>query len=241
MGASSTDPQAELDERPAHEVTLGAFYIDQYEVSVAQFAQFLRSLGSHAPSACLGYTCARTKLETVQSHIYTGPAYNVEAGFENYPVNNVTWYGALAYCQWAGGRLPTEAEWEFAARGTDGRLYPWGNAAPEDTLAVFGSQRYEALQPVDSLPEGISPFGLFHMAGNVWEWTMTPYLPTYATPAAPATPVPALARFARVLRGGSWRSAPEALRVTNRRGADPLRFDSFGPDTGFRCVIEAGE
>ncbi len=239
LGASADDAQAELDERPAHEVRLGAYYIDRYEVSVAQFAAFLRSLGSHAPSACLGYTCARTKLETVQSHIYTGPAYNVEAGFEKYPVNNVTWYGAQAYCAWVGGRLPTEAEWEFAARGADGRIYPWGATPPQAGLAVFGQSRYDALQPVDSLPEGASAFGLFHMSGNVWEWTLDAYQPTYATPAAPATPVPALARVARALRGGSWQSPAAELRASNRRGADPLRFDEFGPDVGFRCVVEA--
>lgn len=233
MGAPAEDAQAGLNERPQHEVTLAGFYIDRYEVSVAQFATFLRSLGSHAPSACLGYTCARTKLETLQSHIYPGPAYNVETGFENYPVNNVTWYGAQAYCQWVGGRLPSEAEWEFAAHGFETRRYPWGDALPDATLAVFGASRYDALAPVDALTEGVSPFGLFHMAGNVAEWVQDAYSETYETPVAP----PSLARQRRVLRGGAWLSPATSLRTTARDAADPLRFDQFGPAVGFRCVV----
>ena len=235
MGGLPNDPQATLDERPAHEVTLSSFYIDRYEVSVAQFAAFLRVLGSHAPSACLGYTCGRTKLETLQSHIYPGPAYNVEAGYENYPVNNVTWYGAQAYCQWVGGRLPTEAEWEFAARGAQNTLYPWGDTPPDASLAVFGATRYDALAPVDTLTEGVSPFGLFHMAGNVEEWVQDAYTENYRTPTAE----PSLARRPRVLRGGSWLSPAVDLRVSARRAADPLHFDDFGPGTGFRCVFPA--
>jgi serine/threonine protein kinase len=240
MGAAQSDLSAEFDERPQHFVTLNSFYIDQFEVSVAQYAAFLNTLGQHGPGACLGSTCARTRLETVNSHLlWDGAAtYQAEAGFENYPVNNITWFGAAAYCQWVGGRLPTEAEWELAGRGWAGWLYPWGESAPDATRAVFGKTAFSALLPVDALPDGASIFGVYGLAGGVWEWVNDYYSATYYNSSPPANPTgPAGAyRDPHVLRGGSWKSPAFDLRSSARKGADPLDFKQFGEDTGFRCV-----
>ena len=169
MGAATTDPNAEFDERPQHEVTLNAYYIDQLEVSVGRYVIFLNLLQKHTGDACLASACSMTKVETSESHIlWDGRAiYEAEPGFEDYPMNAVTWFGAQAYCQWVDARLPTEAEWELAARGIDGRVYPWGNQPPDANRAIFGGVDFSALQPVDALPEGASYYGVLNMAGSV--------------------------------------------------------------------------
>lgn len=244
MGASDSDSQAEPDERSQHEVTLDAFAVDMYEVSVAQYAVFLNELGDYV-NACNGFTCLSTRFETTSSYLTDAQeGYLPVAGYENYPINNVSWHGANAYCNWVGGRLPTEAEWELAASGGDGRLYPWGDELPtEETAtsassvqAVFGGT-FAALQPVDSLPQSTSPFGLHHMAGNVWEWVADGYDPIYydrsptENPAGPAVSATDL----RVLRGGGYNSLAEELRTTNRASERPTEFRTI-PHVGFRCV-----
>ncbi|GAB4577947.1 MAG: hypothetical protein Fur0022_06790 [Anaerolineales bacterium] len=245
MGANPDDALAEMDERPQHPVTLNRFYLDQYEVTISQYAMFLATNGGHAPAACLGLTCVKTSFEALDSHLIWngGTIYQAEPGFENHPINFVTWYGAQAYCEWVGGRLPTEAEWEYAARGTDARLYPWGSEPPDPTHALFNTG-FEALLPVDAFPGGASAFGIWGMAGSLWEWTADWYAEDYYanSPAAnPLGPEEGAFRDPRVLRGGGWDSLPEDLRATARQAAEPLNGGPFGANVGFRCAMDAGE
>ncbi len=241
MGASTDDPNAGMDERPAHDVTLDSFYIDQYEVSVAQYVAFLNEIEAHVLN-CQGYTCAKTRFETWESNILwnQGTVYESDEGFDNHPVNNVSWFGGKSYCEWVGARLPTEAEWEFAARGFDGRIYPWGNQSPDDARSVFGSDKYLALKPVMALPDGVSFLGIYGMAGGVWEWVADWYSPTFYSIAPVANPIGPVNGFnvrdPKVFRGGSWLSAAMAIRSSARRGASPISFPDFGPDVGFRCA-----
>lgn len=242
MGASNGDPNAEFDERPQHRVTLDGFYIDQYEVSVTQYAAFLNTLQKHTGDACLSSACSITKVEDDDSHLWWDGRgkYEPEPGFENYPMNGVTWFGAQAYCQWVEARLPTEAEWELAARGTDGRLYPWGNTPPDPDHAIFGGLQFTDLKPVDALPASASFYGVLNMAGSVIEWVYDAFVEDYYTTQPdiafnPQGP-PARYRSPRVLRGGSWKDISTELRSSARRGAEPLLFRAFGSDTGFRCV-----
>jgi len=244
MGATDSDPRARMDERPAHRVTLDAFYMDEHEVTVAQYAAFLTTLGSHV-NTCLGYTCAHTRFETWASNIIMGTIYEADPGFEDYPANNISWFGAQAYCEWVGGRLPTEAEWEYAARGPDANLYPWGSEDPSDELAVFAQADFAALKPVTALPDGISYFGIYGMAGGVREWVADWYDSHYYDHSPTINPTGPqdgyLLRSPRSIRGGSWLSRAVELRSSARQFALPLKFDEFGPDTGFRCVVDVEE
>lgn len=240
MGAAEDDEKAEPDERPLHEVTVDTFYIDQYEVSVSQYAEFLNSLGDYV-NACSGYTCLSTQFETRRSHLTDNTIeYVAEEGFEDHPINNVSWHGANAYCRWVGARLPTEAEWELAARGEDGRLYPWGDEAPEAGHAIFGTTSFDVLQPVDALSDGTSSFNVYGMAGGVWEWVADGYDTFYYENSPPENPGgPVVTNVTpRVLRGGGYTSSAAELRSTNRRSANPTEFRGI-PDVGFRCARDA--
>jgi formylglycine-generating enzyme required for sulfatase activity len=230
-----SDTLGEPDERPQHTVTLRAFRIDRVEVSREQYARCVRARRCDDAWARATWTDRRQ------------------------PVTSVTWFMADAYCRWAGGRLPTEPEWEKAARGTDGRIYPWGNDAPTRARAVFG-QRMNVGQPeaVGTHPTGASPYGALDLAGNVWEWTATVYDPyAYRAPASEPTCASALAAYAdlqrrnlwaftgsmgiphacqRVLRGGAWNYRADGLRSTNRVHHEPTgRY----PVSGFRCADDA--
>ena len=239
MGLPTNHPLAEPDEQPAHSVTLDPFWIDAYEVSVAQYADFLNTLGTYA-NTCLGYNCLITRSETQASNllgIVDGAFVPIEETAV-LPINQVSWYGAAAYCAWVGARLPTEAEWEYAARGPDGRLYPWGDTDPTTQSALFDTQ-FELLQPVNSLENGRSPFGLHHMAGNVWEWVADGYDTFYyvyspeQNPTGPETsPL-----MPRVLRGGGYDSPPNQLRATNREFYRPSALDAVA-SVGFRCAAD---
>ncbi|GKS57478.1 hypothetical protein YTPLAS18_10050 [Nitrospira sp.] len=161
----SPEAQGDDDERPRHRVYLNSFYIDKYETSVSRYAKFMQAAGRKAPTYW-----DQVKLE--------------EHG--NLPVVGVDWSDAEVYCRWAGKRLPAEAEWEKAARGTDGRTYPWGNEEPTSARANFGrdflsvkNPYEERLAPVDSLEAGRSPYGVHHLAGNVWEWVADWYANDY--------------------------------------------------------------
>lgn len=242
MGATDADELAEADERSRHEVSLDAFAIDLYEVSVAQYAAFLNTLGDYV-NTCNGFTCLSTNFETTQSYLTDNTIEYVPVdGFEDFPINNVSWHGANAYCQWVGGRLPTEAEWELAAGGGDGRFYPWSSdleVDDDDTIPAVFAGTFANLQPVNSLPEGASPFGLYHMAGNVWEWVADGYDPIYydRSPAENPTGPAVSVTDDRVLRGGGYDSPAEDLRLTNRASQRAPEF-RLVPNVGFRCVTE---
>jgi len=218
------------NERPEHMVTIKAFYIDQYEVTAGRYQKFLES-GKREIS----------------------PSTDDDAGnsLEDRPVVGVTWTEAARYCAWAGKRLPTEAEWEKSARGTDGRRYPWGVMQPFVDIANYNRGLWvnEAitLVPVGSGLDGMSvrhglkdggksPYGLAHMAGNAAEWVNDWYDREYYQKSPDANPPGPVSGEKRVLRGGSWADLPTALRVTARFSAEPEFEDRTA---GFRCALDA--
>jgi formylglycine-generating enzyme required for sulfatase activity len=259
-GVFRIGPEAvEMNARIAHDVFLEAFMIDKYEVSARDFAKFLNNKGnpgdryfSHDEySTVMGVLFGRgTVIETKG----LPDVYVPRSGFEHFPANNVSWFGAYEYCAWKGKRLPTEAEWEKAARGNDGRIYPWGNTLPNDSKARYDQKWKEkglnVMVPVVTLHDGASYYGVFNMAGNVWEWVDDWFKRDYceycihenhcvpcqdggACNHCPEEP-PAVGDF-KVLRGGSWYdSQGEAvIRSTNRYWLGPEeRF----PHTGVRCA-----
>lgn len=211
---------------PPHRVSLDAFYIDRYEVTNARYLKFVEATRHRAPQHVVD----------PQYDLWTGPV--LSPGVADLPVVNVDWSDADAYCRWAGERLPTEAEWEKAARGTDGRLYPWGNEAPSFARLNF-SRRWQGahtIQPVGSYESGGSPYGALDMAGNVWEWVSDWYdAGSYA--AGPArNPQGPSSGSSKVLRGGSWTNSADTVRTTHRREEDP---DMRNSDSGFRCARSA--
>jgi len=202
----SKDNEGDEGEHPQRKVTLDAFYIYKTEVTVAQYRRF----------------CTATKREMPPE-----PAWKWT---EDRPIVNVTWSDANDYAQWAGAALPTEAQWEKAARGTDGRLYAWGNKWAEDTSVHSVGKT----APVGSCPKGASPYGALDMTGNVWEWCADWYDPDYYATSPLVNPPGPKTGTTRVLRGGSWGfNVPEFFRVTYRNRCSPQC--KYG-DYGFRCV-----
>lgn len=215
-------PDSYADERPQREVFVEEFLIYRHEVSVEQYQRFLNSSqGTARPPAS-------PDGDPMPSDYFTAAQYR------HHPVVNVSWNDAQAYCQWAGGRLPSEEEWEKAARGTDGRIFPWGNAFDESRCNWDGppdEDKTPFLSPVDSFPYGASPYGALNMAGNAWEWVDAfygPYPENYNND-------PIYSRGYRVIRGGSWLRYPMGVSATARDFSDPRhRYNSIG----FRCVQE---
>ena len=208
--------QALEDERPMHRVWVGSFSMDLHEVTTAQYAAFLAATNRLAP----------WQWNTVDLSQHG-----------DRPVIGVDWSDADAYCRWKGNRLPTEAEWEKSARGTDGRLYPWGNWAPYKDLANFAlGARFsysQVLMPVQSYEHGKSPYGLYQMAGNVWEWVQDWYSVNYYEISPEHNPQgPEQGQF-KVLRGGSWSDLPKYLLTYGRFKLPPETRNSY---TGFRCA-----
>jgi formylglycine-generating enzyme required for sulfatase activity len=243
MGAADDDEMADYDEWPQHEVTLDGFYIDKYEITVAQFAVFLNRNG-RLDRSCDGFDCAFTRQRVgatsyvVEQDLGDGSLQHLPVtGYANYPINHVSWYGADAYCRSVGGRLPTEAEWEYAARGTDGRLYPWGNQPPTPNRAVFASESYDNLKPVDALPDGASPFGVYGMAGSMWEWVADWYDASYYQDSPRLNPVGPETGLYKVIRGGAWPNNNQAhrIRASNRNAVTPEFISST---IGFRCAFD---
>ncbi len=245
MGSVEGDFIAAADEFPQQKVTLKSFYMDKYEVSAAQYASFLNQLDSYL-NACDGEDCflprsrAGNTSYIQEEDLGAGQVQYIPlTGYANFPVNFVNWFGAKAYCEYVGGRLPTEAEWEYAARGTDGRLYPWGNDPPGQGLAVFQST-FDELKPVDALPAGASPFGIFGMAGSMWEWTADWYAEDQYELGIQENLTGPETGFMRVLRGGAWPENNEAdrIRTANRHSMEPTFFSGAA---GFRCVFNPDE
>ena len=185
------------EEGPAHKLFLPAFHIDRNLVTMKEYAKFIQAKGPAGPEG-------EQYLDVADSdnriHLVDG-TWRVEPGWEDYPASEMAWHGAVAYCKWLEKRLPSEAEWEKAARGNDGRLYPWGNSPPTPELAFFGGWRGESV-PVGRYPKGRSPYGVLDMAGQVWEWTRSiatryPYDPKGRSGGPFRVPIP------RVTRGGN--------------------------------------
>ena len=242
MGA---DEVGQPDEQPAHQVTLAAFYLDETEVTNEAYAEAIAAGICHMPYP------ASAKLN----------GYGTDSRFRNprQPVSSISWDDARAYCTWRGKRLPTEAEWEKAARGADGRRYPWGDAAPDETRARFDAS---VTAEVGTHPAGAGPYGHQDLAGNVWEWVEDVYDPlAYRRAGAQrgegSTCETALAAYdqlrhdkregftgsnpiptecERVLRGGAFNYPPGGLRASNRVHHPP-RFRLVM--SGFRCARDA--
>jgi len=215
----SSEGQGRADERPQQAVYLDAFVIDQVEVTNERYMAFVKTTGHRTPPNPYG----------------TGPLVSL-AGIEHLPVVQTTWYDAKAYCSWAKKRLPTEAEWEKAARGTDGRLYPWGDELPTAKRANFDREWEDekTLHPVGSVPGGDSPYGVKDMAGNAREWVSDWYDAEYYHHATNRNPQgPDKKGVVRSIRGGSWHS-PASDITTSARGRGGFALQTHG--TGFRCA-----
>jgi iron(II)-dependent oxidoreductase len=218
------------DERPEHRVILEDFYIDRNKVTNGQFARFMNIRASNANDGRRWYDIDDTD---ARIHRRNG-RWSAHPGHENHPVVEVSWYGALAYCSWRGKRLPTEAEWEKAARGPDGRKYPWGNDPPDKTRAHFGGG-WNELTPVGNFAKGASPYGVLDMAGNGWEWVSSAYRPYPYDPrdGREDSNLEAI----RGTRGGGHDSRPEDLTATHR-GAHVSRNPRGGHhNITFRCAL----
>lgn len=218
------------DERPAHLVDVAQFAIERMPVTNAQFAEFLNATGrltNGSGERLFDHDDADARIRRRQGKWAADP------GYEDHPAVEMPWAGARDYCAWRGKRLPTEAEWEKAARGTDQRKYPWGNQRPDRTRAQFGAA-YNETVPVGRARAGASPHGALDMAGNVWEWVASAYRPyPYRSDDGredrAAGPV-------RGTRGGGHDSPAEEI-TTTQRGRNLSRNPASGHhNIGFRCA-----
>lgn len=218
------------DEAPAHKVYLDAFYMDRYEVTATEFAEFLNA----------AKTYKKFYSDSKFGTLILDKKFKPRPGLESFPVNGVTWFGATAYCQWKHKRLPTEAEWEKAARGTEGQMFPWGNAPITPEKARYFQTwteeiAHRVMVPVDSMPAGKSPFGLFHMLGNVKEWVDDWYDREYYTEENHnLNPKGQIGGEFKVLKGGSWRDLKSFVYSSFRNSSAP---GAAMDDYGFRCAV----
>jgi iron(II)-dependent oxidoreductase len=216
------DPAAGPQEQPLHRVTLDAFEIDRYEVSNVEYLRFVLATGADWPQ----FWRAKPFPDKMATH----------------PVINVSWQEADAYCRWAGKRLPTEAEWEKAARGPDGRMFPWGDEPAgwiKSNIAHPGSKRgakYPPLANINRYDKGVSPYGVYQLAGNVSEWVSDWFDPDYYRKGVNENPKGPAVGELKVFRGGSWNEDPEVARSAGRNGGEPTRKSYL---TGFRCARDA--
>jgi len=227
-----SDPAFYESEQPQHQVNLSAFWIDRTEVTNEQYEACVRA-GKCVPS------------------VYADDLADNGAG---YPVVGIDWENARAYCRWAGGDLPTEAQWEKAARGTDGRIYPWGNEfdgtrvnfCDANCRSFFKTDAYddgyEQAAPADSFWSGASPYGAFHMAGNVYEWTLDCFDHRFYDTVAATGEDPVNDRAncgEHTLRGGGWLSTRHACRSAYRVNEVVMNVSGEWSSVGFRCAIPA--
>jgi formylglycine-generating enzyme required for sulfatase activity len=222
----------DMDEEPVHQVTLSSYWIDKYEVTSSNFTKFLNENKNEAHRFI-----EITPSVTVQ---FDDNVYQPREGLENYPVNRVSWFGADAYCKWKEKRLPTEAEWEKAARGTDQRIFPWGNEFPDNSRVTFrrkfSEKGFQVMEPVKGMKNGISPFGVHQMAGNVWEWVSDWFDATAYQDENRIDPKGPESGISKVLRGGNWYYKAYYMRTTYRFNERP---DIFKVWQGFRCASQA--
>jgi len=223
MGCNAArDANCDPDEKPGHKVYLDAYQVDVHEVTAAEYQACMDAGGCKKPVA-------------------NGDCNVGKAGRGDHPANCVSWYQAKNYCEWAGKTLPTEAQWEKAARGTDGRVYPWGDAKPDCTGAAMGEGGpgcgTGTTLPVCSKPKGKSPYGACDMSGNVMEWVYDPQDPSWYGRSPKENPVnQGGKKMNKALRGGERGfTILRFLRTSNRDGLKP-QFSNYG--IGFRCVYE---
>jgi len=213
------DRAAGPQEQPQHQVYLDVFKIDRFEVSNVEYLRFVLGTGADWPK------------------FWRENPFPEKAAL--HPVINVSWYDADAFCRWAGKRLPTEAEWEKAARGVDGRIFPWGNEPAgwiKSNIAHPGSKRgfkYPPLANINRYDKGASPYGVYQMAGNVSEWVSDWFDPEYYRQGQDKNPLGPKNGVLKVFRGGSWNEDPEVARSAGRNGGLPDRESYL---TGFRCA-----
>jgi formylglycine-generating enzyme required for sulfatase activity len=212
MGSNETDPVASPNESPQHAVTLDGYWIDQTEVSNAQY------------EICVGDGICQQSGHA-QTEEYEGP---------DNPVVAVSWHNAVAYCEWAGATLPTEAEWEYAARGPEGYIYPWGDDAPTQELCSFDANNLGS-SPTGSFPAGASWCGALDMAGNAAEWTADWYDEGYYAESPSDNPTGPSTGDHKVVRGGSWGHDQVGVRTTDRSYHIPP--DHIYGVVGFRCAM----
>ena len=222
------------DEAPEHKVYLDAFHIDKYEVTAAEFAEFLNEV--------------KTYKEFYRDHkfgmLVLEKGFKPQRGLDSYPINSVSWFGAAAFCKWKNKRLPTEAEWEKAARGTEGNFFPWGNDPITPQKARYRQDwteeiAHRVMVPVNSMPEGKSPFGLFHMLGNVKEWVDDWYDREYYREGGHnLNPKGQIGGEFKVLKGGSWRDLRSFVYSSFRNNSTP---NTALDDYGFRCAQDGPE
>jgi eukaryotic-like serine/threonine-protein kinase len=234
MGSNpKEDPYFYGAEYPTHRVILDSFWIYKTEVTNAMYRKCIEA------KACpkLAIINSATRVDYFNNSLY-----------DDYPIVYISWFNALAYCQWAGGTLPTEAEWEKAARGIDGRLFPWGNRPPSGSFVNYcdvncpdelrdanQNDGYSDTAPVGNYLDGASPYGALNMAGNVWEWTLDWFDPTYYEHSPLENPQGPNLGERRVVRGGSWYNPASGVRTVNRRSERP---DKEMDTLGFRCVTK---
>ena len=210
MGSDKGDD----DEQPIHRVFLNSFYMDKFEVTNGRFAKFVEAIQSEPP---WGFVDKET------------PVVHADR-----PVRWVNWMEALGYCLWIGKRLPTEAEWEKAARGADGRIYPWGNEQPTPAYTVFGlKEGADTVASIGNRDKGKSPYGVHDLAGNLYEWVTDWYDEQFYTKNPATNPRGPLQGTAKVQRGGSYMNNAYRLRSSFRTKDDPTEHD---PNVGFRCA-----
>ncbi|MGD8815422.1 MAG: formylglycine-generating enzyme family protein, partial [Anaerolineales bacterium] len=249
------DIQVHTDESPQHTVYLDAYWIDQTEVTVEMFRTFVEATGYITSTEKDGWGAPYRagSIENEWPHIpgtdWQHPHGPDSIAQDDHPVVQVSWDDAAAYCEWASGGLPTEAQWEKAARGTDGRLYPWGNTYDRNLGNFCDAQcpverwkqyayddGYALTAPVGSFPGGSSPYGVLDMAGNVWEWTADWYGEYYYANSPYENPEGPRFGTERTQRGGAWLDSESWVRTTVRHATGPwVRCD----DLGFRCAVPA--
>jgi eukaryotic-like serine/threonine-protein kinase len=245
MGSSNNEPGSQANEKPQHNVYLDAYWMDQTEVTGSQFRKFVEANDYQTTAEFKGQAFAfvesKGEWQLVDGANWMHPFGPDSNATNNHPVVQVSWQDASSYCEWVGGSLPSEQQWEKAARGTDGRIYPWGDTFDGTKLnycdSLCGGDQtftdgFKYTSPVGSYPSGASPYGIYDMAGNVWEWTADWYKGSYAGKLSAQD----AANPSRVLRGGSWNHDKGGMRTAYRLLAPSVTVvDNFG----FRCVVQA--